>query len=79
MEDQTSSVETYDEFKKALEDKPGFIWAPWDGTAASAEAVQKETKATIRVLLPERPSAEGMKDMYSGKPAKEMVLWAKAY
>jgi len=79
MEDQTSSVETYDEFKKALEEKPGFIWAPWDGTAATAEAVQKETKATIRVLLPQRPSAEGMKDMYSGKPAKEMVLWAKAY
>ncbi|HLC75641.1 MAG TPA: proline--tRNA ligase [Candidatus Peribacterales bacterium] len=79
MEDQTSSVETYDEFKKTLEEKPGFIWAPWDGTVETAEAVQKETKATIRVLLPERPSAEGMVDMYSGKPAKEMVLWAKAY
>ena len=79
MEERTSSVTTYDEFKKMLEEKPGFIWAPWDGTEESAQAVQKETKATIRVLLPERPSADGLKDMYSGKPAKEMVLWAKAY
>jgi prolyl-tRNA synthetase len=79
MEERTIAVETYDAFKQGLEKTPGFIWAPWDGTKESAAAVQKETKATIRVLLPERPSAEGMLDMYSGAPAKEMALWAKAY
>ncbi len=79
METRTSSVSTYDEFKKTLEENPGFVWAPWDGTEETAKAVQQETKATIRVLLPERPSAEGMKDMYSGKPAKEMVIFAKSY
>lgn len=79
MEERTSSVESYDEFKEVLERKPGFIWAPWDGTKRSAEAVQKETKATIRALLPERPPADGRLDIYSGKPAKEMVVWAKAY
>ena len=77
--EHTTEVTTFEEFKDVLENKGGFISALWDGTDETEEAVQNETKATIRCI----PQAfdiptEGV-DMYSGKPAKFRVLYAKAY
>ncbi len=43
-----TKVDTYDEFKKALEEKGGFISAHWDGTVETEERIKEETKATIR-------------------------------
>ena len=77
--DHTTEVTTFEEFKEVLETKGGFISALWDGTDETEEAVQNETKATIRCIPQafEIPT-EGV-DMYSGKPAKFRVLYAKAY
>ena len=77
--EHTTEVTTFEEFKEVLENKGGFISALWDGTDETEEAVQNETKATIRCIPQafEIPT-EGV-DMYSGKPAKFRVLYAKAY
>jgi prolyl-tRNA synthetase len=77
--EHTTEVTTFEEFKEVLETKGGFISALWDGTDETEEAVQNETKATIRCIPQafEIPT-EGV-DMYSGKPAKFRVLYAKAY
>lgn len=77
--DHTTEVSTWDEFKEVLEAKGGFVSALWDGTEETEEAVKDATKATIRCIPQafEIPT-EGV-DMFSGKPAKYRVLYAKAY
>jgi len=76
--EHTTKVESYDEFKEVLEGKGGFISAHWDGSAQTEEAIQKETKATIRCIPLINNHEEG-KCIYSGKPSKQRVLFAKAY
>ncbi|NBP68432.1 MAG: proline--tRNA ligase [Cytophagia bacterium] len=76
--DMTTRVETYDEFKKVLEEKGGFIAAHWDGTAETEQKIKEETKATIRCIPLDAVAEEG-KCIYSGKPSSKRVLFAVAY
>ena len=71
-------VDDFDSFQKVLEEKGGFIAAHWDGTLETEEAIKKKTKATIRCIPKDNPKEEGL-CVYSGKPSKERVLFAKAY
>lgn len=77
-EEHTTKVDTYEEFKKVLEEKGGFILAHWDGTVETEEAIKAETKATIRCIPLDAPEEDGI-CIYSGKPSKRRVLFAKAY
>lgn len=74
----TYKVDTYEEFKQILNTKPGFILAHWDGTKETEEKIKEETKATIR-LIPQDPVLEQGKCIYSGKPSKYRVIFAKSY
>ena len=77
-ESRTTEVDTFDEFKEVLAQGGGFIMAHWDGTAETEERIKQETKATVRcILLNGKPEAG--KCVYSGKPSKERVVFAKAY
>nr|WP_321451169.1 proline--tRNA ligase [uncultured Carboxylicivirga sp.] len=76
--ESTTPVETYDEFKKVLEEKGGFILAHWDGTPETEEKIKNETKATIRCIPLDQPEEDGV-CMVTGKPSKKRVLFAKAY
>lgn len=76
-EEMTSEVETYDEFKQALEQKGGFIYAHWDGTAETEERIKNETKATIR-CIPLTEARPG-KCIVTGKDSSQKVLFARAY
>ncbi|MCP9291758.1 proline--tRNA ligase [Gracilimonas sediminicola] len=76
-EEMTSHVDSYDEFRKVIEDKGGFVWAHWDGTAETEEKIKEDTKATIR-LIPLEDGEEG-KCMVTGKPSKQKVLFARSY
>lgn len=69
---------SWDEFVKVLEEKGGFVSAFWDGTAETETAIKEKTKATIRCIPLNNPQEEGL-CVYSGKPAKERVLFAQAY
>lgn len=73
-----TKVDTYDEFKRVLEEKGGFILAHWDGTPETEEQIKNETKATIRCIPVDAPAEEG-KCIISGKPSHRRVLFAKAY
>lgn len=73
-----TSVESYDEFKKVLENKGGFISAHWDGTIETEDKIKEETKATIR-CIPIDVIAEQGACMVTGKPSSHRVLFAKAY
>ncbi len=73
-----TEVEDYDTFKEVLEQKGGFISAHWDGTAETEDRIKEETKATIRCIPLDQKIEEGS-CIYSGKPSKGRVLFAKAY
>ncbi len=74
----THKVETYEEFKKVLDEKTGFVLAHWDGTAETEEKIKNETKATIRCIPLNNPQENGL-CIYSGKPSTQRVLFARAY
>jgi len=76
--ENTFYVNTWDEFLKVLDNQGGFIMAHWDGTAETEEKIKEETKATIRCIPFDSPDEEG-KCIYSGKPSKRRVLFARSY
>lgn len=77
-EENTREVNSWEEFKEVLERDGGFLSAHWDGTEETEEAVKKETKATIRCIPLDGQAEEGS-CVYSGKPSRGRVLFAKAY
>jgi len=77
-EEHTTHVDSYEEFKKVLKDKGGFIAAHWDGTIETEERIKNETKATIRCIPIEGDNTPGS-CMITGKPSQKRVLFAKAY
>ena len=71
------TANSYDELKQII-NEGGFVRCGWDGLDKTETAVKEETKATIRCI----PFDEQPKDLtcvYSGKPAKHEVIYAKAY
>jgi prolyl-tRNA synthetase len=72
------SVNNWEEFKESIENKGGFVRAHWDGTKETEEKIKKETKATIRCIELDATEEEG-KCIYSGQPSKKKVVFAKAY
>ena len=73
----TIRVDTWEQFKEQIEEG-GFLLAHWDGTAETEEKIKDETKATIRCIPLNAPAEEG-KCVYSGKPSKKRVIFARAY
>lgn len=71
-------VDSFDDFKRVLDEKGGFVSAHWDGTIETEAAIKDETKATIR-CIPLDAKAEAGKCIYSGKPSDKRVLFARAY
>jgi len=76
--DNTSTTDSYAEFKELIANKGGFVYAHWDGTTETAEKIKAETKATIR-CIPMDENAEEGKCIYTGNPSKCRVVFAKAY
>lgn len=73
-----TEVNSYEEFKKVLDEKGGFISAHWDGSLEVEEKIKSETKATIRCIPLDAKEEEGV-CIYSGNPSKRRVLFARAY
>lgn len=74
----TTEVDSYEEFKRVLDEKGGFILAHWDGTPETEAAIKEETKATIRCIPADGDTTPGT-CIYSGKPSARRVLFARAY
>ena len=78
-EENTHTLTTFDSMKQQLQKEiPGYVVAAWDGTQETETAIKNETKATIRVVLPQKVIEEST-CIFSGKKAKNMVIYAKAY
>ena len=71
-------VDTWEEFVKVLDEKGGFVSAHWDGTTDTEVAIKEATKATIRCIPLDVVDEDGV-CVYSGKPSKRRVLFARSY
>jgi prolyl-tRNA synthetase len=76
--ENTFYIDSWDEFKRKLDDPGGFIMAHWDGTAETEEKIKEETKATIRCIPFDSPEEEG-KCVLTGRPSRKRVLFARSY
>ncbi|HOB83727.1 MAG TPA: proline--tRNA ligase [Bacteroidales bacterium] len=76
--ENTHYVDTWKDFVDILDNSGGFIMAHWDGSSATEEKIKEETKATIRCIPVDSPEEDG-KCIYSGKPSKRRVLFARSY
>jgi prolyl-tRNA synthetase len=71
-------VNSYDDFKKKIEEPGGFLLAHWDGTRETEDRISAETKATVRCIPFNRVKEQG-KCIVTGKPSEGRVVFAKAY
>lgn len=78
QEAHVTLVDSYEDFKRQLEEKGGFFAAHWDGTQETEDRIKEETKATIR-CIPINFEKEQGSCMVTGKPSSCRVLFAKAY
>ena len=76
--ENTFFVDKWDDFIRILDEKGGFLMAHWDGTPETEEKIKEETKATIR-CIPFDSAEEAGACIYSGKPSKRRVLFARSY
>ncbi|SNR47953.1 prolyl-tRNA synthetase [Lutibacter agarilyticus] len=77
-EAHTTVVDTFEEFKDAIENKGGFVSAHWDGTTETEDKIKELTKATIR-CIPLDNKIEGGKCVFTGAESTQRVLFAKSY
>jgi prolyl-tRNA synthetase len=86
-EEHTTQTSDYDEFRKIMEGRPGFVVSPWCGDADCEAQIKAETQATLRNIpldatrwpdaTPGQPS--GPACIKCGRPAVAEAWFAKAY
>lgn len=77
-ENRTYDVETFDEFKRLIPEKPGFYRVWWDGSREDENRIQEETSATVRCIPLEQPGGDG-KCFMSGRRTSTRAILARAY
>jgi prolyl-tRNA synthetase len=77
-EEHTQRVDSYAAFTQAMEGRPGFIIAPWCGSAACETQIKNDTQATIR-NMPLNGTAPAAKCIRCDAPATAEAWFAKAY
>jgi prolyl-tRNA synthetase len=78
LADNTSRAGSYDEFKRVMGDKRGFIVAGWCGSAECEAKIKEETRATVRVIPIEGTPVAGA-CVRCGQPSAAEVYFAQAY
>ncbi len=76
-EEHTQATRSYEDFKRLMEGRPGYVLAPWCGSEACEATIKAETQATIR-NLPFDDDA-GPTCIRCDRPAITRARFAKAY
>jgi prolyl-tRNA synthetase len=77
-DEHITKVDSWEEFEEVLENKGGFAYAHWDGTAETEVAIKERSKATIRCIPLGWEEEEGI-CILTGKASGRRVLFARAY
>jgi prolyl-tRNA synthetase len=75
---RTYTCRTLDEVNEALSNGDGFVKGMWCGDEACEDKVKEVTGIGSRCIPDEQEDLSPV-CMCCGKPAKKMVLWARAY
>jgi prolyl-tRNA synthetase len=78
LQEKTTQVQSYEEFKKVLEEKGGFLKAAWCGSPECEKKVKDETGATIRIL-PFQIEEPTTSCIFCGEKGKETAYFARSY
>jgi prolyl-tRNA synthetase len=78
MDNNTCTTNSFADFTETLSSDNQFIKAYWDGSDETELKIKEETKATIRCIIGD-VNDDTKKCIYSNKPAKHLVVFAKAY
>lgn len=78
LEDHISEASSLEELVKILDEKGGFVKAPWGGTELDEKKIQEKTKATIRVVSEDKLSVP-QPCIFTGKETDTVVYFARAY
>ncbi|MBI72926.1 MAG: proline--tRNA ligase [Candidatus Marinimicrobia bacterium] len=77
QQQNTKKVSSYSEFKSQIT-SGAFIDCGWDGSSETESKIKSDTNATIR-CIPMDQNINNLKCIYTEKPAKYQVIFAKAY
>jgi prolyl-tRNA synthetase len=77
-EEHTTRVTDYDAFKEVMEGRPGFVIAPWCGSAACEAQIKTDTQATIRNMPIDAAAPAGLCVRCHSQAVAE-AWFAKAY
>jgi prolyl-tRNA synthetase len=77
-EEHTTRASTYEEFKTAMEGRPGFVIAGWCGGADCEAQIKAETQATLR-NIPFGSEGNAGTCVKCGRPSLGEAWYAKAY
>jgi len=77
-EEHTQRASTYDELKRLMEGRPGFVISPWCGRADCEAQIKADTQATIRNMPMDSPAPSGT-CVRGDAPAVAEAWFAKAY
>ncbi len=77
-EENTHTLDDYEDFKKQIEEQSGFYNMYWCGSADCEQKVKEETKATIRVIPFEQDKEKGKCIVCRGE-SENRVIFARAY
>ncbi len=78
MNEKTYSIDSLDDFRKAIVNNPGFYKVWWDGDREDEARLQQETKATVRCIPLDQLDGSG-KCIMTGRETKTKVILARAY
>jgi prolyl-tRNA synthetase len=77
--EHTTETDSYDVFKETMEGRPGFVVAPWCGSAQCETDIKAETQATIRNIPFASPPPSGRKCVKCNGDAVVAAWFAKSY
>jgi prolyl-tRNA synthetase len=77
-EEHTSRAANFDEFRSAMEGRPGFVIAGWCGSADCEAQIKAETQATLRNIPFGSEKIAGT-CVKCGRPSEGEAWFAKAY
>src|SRR5688572_2365326 len=76
--EHTTRAATYDEFKAAMEGRPGFVIAGWCGSAECEAQIKADTQATLR-NIPFGSAGIPGQCVRCGRPSSGEAWFAKSY
>jgi prolyl-tRNA synthetase len=78
-DEHTTAVDSYDEFQRVMEGRPGFVIAPWCGQESCEATIKTETQATIRNIALDAADPAGRRCVRCDAAATAVAHFAKAY